>query len=891
MLRQLKSFALKVLLVSAAASMLAAGCQRSTPVMPPPPTQAPVATEAAPSPAATSSTATATAVVVLPVVEASPGPQFAVFQEDAVEVVPAVDQPEIAADLSNVDNAFVLSSAQMERLAQNGFVVTPGTEKEFFQLYEKARYDNKPIFVSSDALLHAYHLLFDKVLRTVEREQFIPLLKDLNQAVLAEAEAQYQVLKNTPWEEAARRTVAYFAVGSKLLDPAVQAPDYAADLVQAELELIEAASGILPSPIFPGLEFGEDYTQYIPRGHYTLSDDLKAYFKSMMWYGRMTFRLRTDDPEVGRAETRMAVLATQALRNASVDGAPAMQAWQALYAPTVFFVGRSDDLTIQQYSDVFQAVYGDSPEAANLTDEANLDTFITLADQLPPPKILGIVIADTDDEIQTTKGMRFMGQRFVPDAYIFRQLMYRNVGTPQDRRGLPKGLDIPAAMGSERAYQILDEMGETDYANYPEQMEKMRAWTSGLSAADWTETLYNTWLYSFYPLLDVPGEGHPAFMHSAAWLDKQLNTVLGSWAELKHDTILYAKQAYAELGGGPPPPPPLPPRGYVEPVPEFYARLAGLTAMTLQGLDERGLLGEQDAENLQRLEALATSLQAISEKELANQALSEEEYELIRYIGGELEHLTMAAADTVSSDAPGPSYMEEEPQAAVIADVATDPGDPAGPVVLEEGVGRINEIHVVVPVIAEDGTTHLQVAKGGVFSYYEFPWPASDRLTDEKWREMLASGQAPAQPEWMASFMTAEGEYSQLTSAIHQAQGEITYLYWGAAQDHSYLPTDLLAAHQVALDALNEQGQYMGHQLASSAVLSVDMQSPQKAVVTVREVWQDTLYAYGGEDFPSGENPLDERGPYTLETTYVLELVDGRWTVTGVSYANQPPEW
>jgi len=46
-------------------------------------------------------------------------------------------------------------------------------------------------------------------------------------------------------------------------------PAYANDLVQAELSLIDQAGGISPSPIFPGLENGEDYTQYIPRGHYT----------------------------------------------------------------------------------------------------------------------------------------------------------------------------------------------------------------------------------------------------------------------------------------------------------------------------------------------------------------------------------------------------------------------------------------------------------------------------------------------------------------------------------------------------------------------------------------------------------------------------------------------
>lgn len=50
----------------------------------------------------------------------------------------------------------------------------PGVEKEFFTVYEQARYANVPIFVSSDSLLHSYHLIFDKVLRTSERQYFIP---------------------------------------------------------------------------------------------------------------------------------------------------------------------------------------------------------------------------------------------------------------------------------------------------------------------------------------------------------------------------------------------------------------------------------------------------------------------------------------------------------------------------------------------------------------------------------------------------------------------------------------------------------------------------------------------------------------------------------------------
>lgn len=873
--------------------LLFSSCSRATPTDPartPGATSPPEATRRPPQATATAPAPPALSGLTIPI--------FALFQPPAVEVVPAVEHEPIAPDLGNVRVNLILTDAQIERLGRDGIVVGLGEDKEFFTLYEQARYNNEPIFVTSDSLLHVYHLLFDKVLRTAETESFIPLLRDLNAALLAETDRQYRALQGTPWEDAARRSVAFVGVASKLLDSDVRVPAYASDLVEAELTLVEDAAGIQRSPLFPGLEFGEDYTQYIARGHYTRSPELAAYFKSMMWYGRMTFRLKTLDPEAGRAETRSALLLVNALREARLPEGTALEAWEALYSPTVFFVGRSDDLTVTQYLEVMEHLYGARPALTDLIDEARLDEFIALADQLPPPRILGIVISDTADVEESTKGLRFMGQRFVPDAYVFRQLIYRNVGTRDDRRGLPKGLDLMAAMGSERAYEHLDAMGETQYENYEAQMEKARAWLASVTEAEWTETLNNAWLYSFYPLIEVPGPGYPDFMRSEAWLDKQLNTSLGSWAELKHDTILYAKQVYAEMGAGPPPPPPLPPRGYVEPVPEFYARLLALTTMTREGLESRGLLSELDRDSLTRLESLVGELLVMAEKELAGQPLTEEEYERIRFYGGELEHLTMAAADTELDDPFAPRYMDEEPQVAVIADVATDPdhrGDGVdGLAVLEEAVGRVNPIFVVVPIFESDGSSYLQVAKGGVFSYYEFVWPGNDRLTDEKWREMLETGQAPAPPGWTESFTVPEGTHSLLGSGLFSFQKALTEVYWNPANSAGYQYA-ALDPFRAELAQLAADRQYVGHQLVRSQVRSFDLQSPDLAVVTVREVWRDTLHEHSGE-YPTYDEPASaSRGPYTLDATYTLERGGDEfgelWQVTRLVYADSPPAW
>jgi hypothetical protein len=99
-----------------------------------------------------------------------------------------------------------------------------------------------------------------------------------------------------------------------------------------------------------------------------------------------------------------------------------------------------------------------------------------------------------------------------------------------------------------------------------------------------TQNLYWSWLYTLDALIGEKGEGYPSFMHSKAWLHKELNTFLSSWTELKHDTILYAKQIYAEMGGGMAG---VDDRGYVEPNPKLYARLAALVNMTREGLSTR----------------------------------------------------------------------------------------------------------------------------------------------------------------------------------------------------------------------------------------------------------------------------------------------------------------
>ena len=666
---------------------------------------------------------------------------FAEYVPYRVEVVPTVAKYDFALEeLASPELAEELSPAARKKLTENGFAVVEAAFWQIYEPYQNAKDRGIPIFVTTDALLHTYHILYDYTLRSVEMEHLIADLEALTGAMLASSQAQYRESQGVV-KEAAHRNVAFFSVAAKLLDPEAAIPQEVKKLVEAELELIKAHQGFAQSPIFG---YREDYSQYVPRGHYTRNESFQRYFKAMIWYGRMPFRLRPGEtPEAiakGRQETRQAILIVAALENIQTKAGPALKVWDRIYQPTVFFVGRTDDLNLYDYSEVLGQVFGEELSLEALTSEEKLDSVIEIALSLRPPKIVSTEVGDEEDPQLVTKGFRFMGQRFIPDSYMFQQLVYDQVGTRDKPRLFPKGLDVLAVLDSERAYEILTEIyGQNKYQNYEAQMAKLREEFGELPPEQWTENLYWNWLHSLRPLLEPKGEGYPAFMQSQAWQDKELHTALGSWTELRHDTILYAKQSYtikavAIL------PPEEPPKGYVEPNPEVYARLASLARQTRTGLEARGMLSGEYAEKLERLEVLLLQLKTMAEKELKGEALSDQEQDTIRNIGSTLEHLTTFASPEAKK-----VTSEADERMAVVADVHTDPNTGQ---VLEEGVGDAFLIYAIVPIEGE-----ATLSQGAVFSYYEFLQPMAERLTDEAWQELCRTAKVPV---WTESFLARE---------------------------------------------------------------------------------------------------------------------------------------
>lgn len=634
-----------------------------------------------------------------------------VAKSGETDVTPCVEAYTIAPDLGNVDNLrqFYLEDGIIEQLARNGFVVCGDAGNEFFEIYEINRYGQIPNFVTVDSLMHTYHLYFSCLLKNIERNYLSERLVQLSRKMLDNSTAQYEQLKNSEWESAAARNAAFFTIGANLLGEDAAVNDYTEDIVKYELDRISQADGIYPSQI-TGEE--EDYTQYAPRGYYEGDEKLEKYFKAMMWYGRIHFRQEHEEMN------RSALLLAKALW----EDPEGYQLWESIYAVTSFFAGASDDLGVCEYAPVIREAYGDEASIETLiTDKAAFDRFHAMTARLSPPRINSIPAADGQDHV--ILGFRFMGQRFTIDAAIMQKLIYSNVekNAAGELRMLPDVLDVPAALGSDAALRILEEKGALDFAGYQENMNQLRKALSEENEALWSASLYAGWLNTLRPLLTPRGEGYPIFMQSEEWVKKNLECFAGSFTELKHDTVLYSKQVIAEMGGDYEEN--IDYRGYVEPEPLVYERFASLADRTAQGLKRYGMLASSDEENLSRLFRIAGQLQEISNKELGEEALTEEEYEFIECYGGTIEHFWYETVKDENADI----ISTKECPAAVVVDIATNPGG----AVLEAATENPSTIYVVVKV---DGM--IKLARGSVFSFYQFAWPLDDRLTDAKWRQM-----------------------------------------------------------------------------------------------------------------------------------------------------------
>lgn len=633
------------------------------------------------------------------------------------EIKPKLEQYSVKPDLSNVFNISEytgFTDEQKKLLSERGFIITEPYNKylKMHNEYEMLEYSKTPMFITTDIMLYMYHIFYNNSLMSLEANSLNNNLYIMTDDLYKESLKYYNDDKYKDLKEELKYICAYFLVASKLMyteSSGEEIPPEILELADKELKLINGASEIANSPIF---NYDIDYSQYKVRGHYTVADELESYFKTMMWYGNSGFPLLNQDESLNSNSTIKAMIITSIILN----NENCLKLWDNLYSTTSMYSGTSDDLNIINYKELITNVYGSNPDINVFKDSKYYDKLLNEANKLPKPQIAAKLITSN---VPVNKQFRLMGQRYTFDADIMQTLIEPII------RPVPSGLDIMATFGNERAEELLDEYYEPKklWPDYEKNLDELKQKSNAITENTWKSNLYNGWLWSIKSASTSFENNNnvPMFMKNKYWTYKNINTALGSYAELKHDNVLYSKQAVAERGGSED----MIPYHYVEPNIELYSKLLWLTKNTRDNLKERQLIDEDTETILNNMEDMIQTVLKVSVKELNGEIVTEEEFQKLSALGGTIDYMEISLnmAITEKLDKPLDNYTS-----ALISDVATIGQDKGS--YLEIGTGIPYDIYVVCN---QNGKTFL--AKGTVYNYYEFL--SDERLTNEQWHGLL----------------------------------------------------------------------------------------------------------------------------------------------------------
>ncbi|MDR0891081.1 MAG: DUF3160 domain-containing protein [Mediterranea sp.] len=641
--------------------------------------------------------------------------------------------------LNNPDNVVNLfqfkdiDTTVMQRLRQSNFTIVRGHNLQLFHLYEENDYRQVPNFITTDLYLQAFHIYYSYIMKSLEKQHFIPALEQICLTFYQQSMA----LAGKPDTETSLRdlaefTATFFAIPYHLLTgEELTIPTTYKEAYRGEIGLIEGGVDNL-SKLLPDRGAYFPYSLFKPRGHYSREPKMQAYFRAMMWL-QVADLCREDEQQLQRALFQAMMLNTAKLPNGKT---PLIRLYQQVATPLTFLTGTPDNLSIIDL-------------ATFLTEKYPQVRFATLLE----PYFIGKITPELEElakqrnvihpkeELTCRDKINFLPQRYLLDNEVLQELV--DV-TPDANRAYPKGLDVLAALGVKSAEELLTGLYKEpeNWSEYTTELQKLQKKFEGFTRK-LPQSVYDSWMGSLVTLQQVD-PACPSFMKTPDWGYKNLNTALASWAELKHDAVLYGEQPQAAECGGAGPPDPIV-VGYVEPNFPFWDKMLDLVNDTQDVLVRNDCFSSDLRGKTEQLRNYLQFVIQVTQKEQKKEKLTEQEYRTIQYMGSSLENFTLSVLDPDLNLDDWSLVQGPDKSVAVVADIYTRnvPGCSKDGI-LHVGNGLANDLYVVVEI---EGNLYL--LRGATFSYYEFVRPLGTRLTDEEWQQMLEDGQAPPVPEWM----------------------------------------------------------------------------------------------------------------------------------------------
>jgi len=679
--------------------------------------------------------------------------------------------------LDSIIFKYSLTPPEISLLDQNGFFVSERMKKlSFGESFLEIFHKDLPVFVSTDAILHAFHVSYDRILKDAELGFLIEKVKSL----LSELHSNQNILSTKYSSDPDMLTMlkdvdVYLTVPLKLFELPVT-PYYSENTgkVDTILQLIEAEE-MTTYELFSDNCKVIDWSQFKPRGHYFEDEntwpqtELPDYFRVMMWLGRtelyLTKPIALDSvlcPPPSFNDVKRQIIDSYLIKEL-IDATNTYSHYTEIENTIKIFAGEQDNVTLDNLTYLKNAT--NFIDADELLDSLTIVEFQdTLRNQSFAYQLILSQILFNDpmspDSIVPASAFMLFGQRFVIDSYVtatvvFDRIKYYNQFVC---RLFPSLLDVLFTLGNSASAQLL--IPELNEYHYSTNLAALRYLIDSYDDEFWNANLYSNWLNIIRKL--NPPENRtelPPFMQTAAFWQEKMNTQLSSWTELRHDNLLYAKQSYT--GGTVC----SYPYSYVEPFPEFYQTLKEFSVSAANKLQTINFsdpgLQYSITEYFTTLGNVMDTLGTISMKELNEEMLTIEE----------ITFLQNMIYEDGSGGSGTPPYLGWYPRLFyndffysgnsmtneglmdsdhLVADMHTVPTDCFGNImgwVKHVGTGPINLGVFIAPW--NDGVETAFI--GPVMSYYEYTTEDFLRLTDQEWNNQYL--QSALRPEWVNIYL------------------------------------------------------------------------------------------------------------------------------------------
>ncbi len=646
--------------------------------------------------------------------------------------------------LDSISSAYQLTGFERNLIRKHGFMVTERlTKTSFGSAFLDIFHKDFPVYISTDAILHSVHSSYEQILAMVElgylRPQLVTMLTKMR-TYFPQLVSQY--INDTAMTISLKDADLYLGTAMKLLEmpPAHYYSENSAktDDILQKIENLE----LIPYTLFATTCREIDFSQFKPRSHYAQLEELRSYFKSMMWLSRIELYLLKPSslPYICPAPTdddiKRQVIDSYLIKELLI-ASTAVENYNNFERVMKFFVGEQDNVTIPNlqylenaagFSSASQLL--DSTVYNRFTDSLKIQGFAF-------QRILSQVLHSPGlDSIIPASAFMLLGQRFIVDSYILSQVVYDRIkynGVPI-KRMLPKTLDAMFALGNNAAGRLLKT--EIQNYHYAPNLAAQRYLINAFEPEFWMSSIYNVWLNSIRLLNPPPQflrDSLPSFMKTAAFWQYKLNTQLSAWTQLRHDNLLYGKQSYT--GGTVC----SFPYSYVEPFPQFYQNLKDYAADAKQRFLPLPVLPVLKTEILKYytdLGNISDTLLGIVKKELAGVQFTPAETAFLQNMiyssvpgYGEIPYKGWYPRLFFNVNNYSDGLLSND---FLVADFHTAPADAGGNVVgwvMHAGTGKINMGVWVIPDYQNQNIAYV----GPSFSYHDFTTTNFLRLTDDEW--------------------------------------------------------------------------------------------------------------------------------------------------------------